>query len=143
MEELVYMLIFFGIFTAFFILLVFFVEKQKKSQDNKDGGQTVVKEIASKENEQKEKKVSAKSKNKQEKTINEHEHHGKEERYQEIVGSLGEVNDEGCSELNGIRLISNDIAYALNDDKNDFDLKKVGRAMIIGEVINDPAYKKY
>ena len=34
-----------------------------------------------------------------------HSHSGKEERYEPIVGSLGEVDDEGCDELDGVRLI--------------------------------------
>ena len=42
-----------------------------------------------------------------------HGHTGEEEHYDEIVGSLGEVNDEGCTDLNGVRFIANDIAYEL------------------------------
>ena len=41
----------------------------------------------------------------------EHAHLGEEEHYEEIVGSLGEVNDEGCIDLDGVRFIAHDVAY--------------------------------
>ena len=34
----------------------------------------------------------------------EHDHVGEEEHYEEIVGSLGDVNDEGCEDLAGVPL---------------------------------------
>lgn len=39
-----------------------------------------------------------------------HSHSGRREAYEPIVGSLGEVNDEGCDELDGVRLIEHDEA---------------------------------
>lgn len=72
-----------------------------------------------------------------------HTHVGsdEEEVYDVIVGSLGEVNDEGCVDLNGIRLIAHDIAYDTENGKKR-DYSKVVSAAILGDVINTPRFKK-
>ena len=70
----------------------------------------------------------------------EHGHQGEEEHYEEIVGSLGEVNDEGCADLSGVRFIANDIAYEIQSQEN-VDYDRLAQAMVLGEVINDPRFK--
>ena len=72
-----------------------------------------------------------------------HEHlGGKVEKYDKIVGSLGEVNDEGCDELDGVRLIEHDEFYCddpdhiLSSDQTDLE-----RAIVLGEVLNAPRFK--
>ena len=73
-----------------------------------------------------------------------HEHRGGTvENYGKIVGSLGEVNDEGCDELDGIRLIEHDEAYC--DDPDHIlssDPTELERAIVLGEVLNNPRYKQ-
>ena len=69
-----------------------------------------------------------------------HEHLGEEEHYEEIVGSLGEVNDEGCEDLSGVRFIAHDMAYEINDEHADYS--KVAQAMVLGEILNQPRFKK-
>lgn len=72
-----------------------------------------------------------------------HSHRGTTESYEPIVGSLGEVNDEGCDELDGVRLIEHDEAYCddpdhiLSSDPTDLE-----RAIVLGEVLNTPRYKQ-
>ncbi len=73
-------------------------------------------------------------------SIGDHSHVGQTEQYEEIVGSLGDVSDEGCDELSGIRLIAHDLAYA-PEAKDRVDYDRVARAMILGEVLNTPRYK--
>ena len=71
-----------------------------------------------------------------------HSHSGKEERYEPIVGSLGEVDDEGCDELDGVRLIEHDESYC--DDPQHLaaaDYETLEQAIVIGEVINAPRFK--
>lgn len=68
-----------------------------------------------------------------------HTHIGKAEHYEKIVGSLGEVNDEGCDELDGVRLVSDDDAYAVTEQIAEYD--KVVEAMVIGEALNHPRWK--
>lgn len=69
-----------------------------------------------------------------------HVHVGDEEEvYDQIVGSLGEVNDEGCGDLNGIRLIAHDLAY--EDDEAAKDYVEVAKAVVLGDVINNPRFK--
>ena len=70
----------------------------------------------------------------------EHAHLGEEEHYEEIVGSLGEVNDEGCEDLSGVRFIATDLAYE-SISSNDVDYDNLAKAMVLGEVINTPRYK--
>lgn len=68
-----------------------------------------------------------------------HEHKGEEEHYEEIVGSLGDVNDEGCADLDGVRFIEHDAAYEQNDPISR-DYASVVRAMVLGEILNDPRF---
>ena len=70
-----------------------------------------------------------------------HTHIGNdEERYDKIVGSLGEVDDEGCEDLNGVRLIAHDEAYEGVVEKQNYD--EIVKAMVLGEAIANPAFKK-
>ena len=69
-----------------------------------------------------------------------HGHTGDEEHYEEIVGSLGEVNDEGCADLNGVRFIANDIAYEIQTQDN-VDYDRIAQAMVLGDIINSPRFK--
>lgn len=61
------------------------------------------------------------------------------EYYDKIVGSLGEVDDEGCDELDGVRLIAHDLAY--DDEEKGVDYTEVAKAIVIGEVVNNPRFK--
>ncbi len=71
-----------------------------------------------------------------------HVHVGdKEERYEEIVGSLGDVNDEGCSDLDGVRLIVHDLAYEGEDAQRDYT--EVVKVVVLGDIINNPRFKTY
>lgn len=70
-----------------------------------------------------------------------HDHIGQEaEAYEEIIGSLGDISDEGCDELSGVRLIAHDLAYAPEKD-NSVDYDKIARALVLGDVLNSPRYK--
>ena len=69
-----------------------------------------------------------------------HGHTGDEEHYDEIVGSLGEVHDEGCADLNGVRFIANDIAYEIQSQDN-VDYDRIAQAMVLGDIINSPRFK--
>ena len=73
-----------------------------------------------------------------------HMHMGeKVEKYDKIVGSLGEVDDEGCEELDGVRLIEHDESYC--DDPDHLvaaDITDIQRAVVLGEVINVPRFKQ-
>ena len=74
------------------------------------------------------------------KDAHEHNHSGEEEHYEEIVGSLGEVYDEGCDDLSGVRFIAHDLAYdTTNEGKHDY--AKLAKAMVLGEIINSPRFK--
>ena len=71
-----------------------------------------------------------------------HKHVGTTENYGKIVGSLGEVNDEGCDDLDGVRMISHDEAYC--DDPDHIistEPTELERAIVLGEVINTPRFK--
>ncbi|MCH5159683.1 MAG: hypothetical protein J1F66_02405 [Clostridiales bacterium] len=70
----------------------------------------------------------------------EHGHTGEEEHYDEIVGSLGEVNDEGCAALSGVRFIANDIAYEIQT-KEAVDYDRIAQALVLGEIVNAPRFK--
>ena len=70
-----------------------------------------------------------------------HGHIGKVEEYDEIVGSLGDINDEGCPSLDGVRLIAEDVAYVTDDGTRQFDAKRLQRAIVLGEVLNSPRFK--
>ncbi|MCM1043250.1 MAG: hypothetical protein NC350_03455 [Corallococcus sp.] len=63
------------------------------------------------------------------------------EHYDKIIGSLGDVSDEGCSELDGLRLIVHDEAYS-SDDQTPYDLSKVGQTIILGEIFGTPRGKQ-
>ncbi len=71
----------------------------------------------------------------------EHAHLGEEEHYEEIVGSLGDVNDEGCADLDGVRFIAHDIAYETQKYADSPEYGKVARVMILGEILNSPRFK--
>lgn len=69
-----------------------------------------------------------------------HVHRGdEEEHYDEIVGSLGEVDDEGCADLDGVRLIAHDLAY--EDGETNSDYSEVAKAVVLGDIINNPRFK--
>ncbi len=69
-----------------------------------------------------------------------HSHVGEEEeRYDEIVGSLGDTSDEGCADLDGVRLIAHDIAYETEDGSRDYS--EVAKVVVLGDVINNPRFK--
>lgn len=71
-----------------------------------------------------------------------HAHSGSAEHYEPIVGSLGEVTDEGCGELDGVRLVEHDEAYC--DDVEHLDVAdyfELQRAIVFGEVVNNPRFK--
>lgn len=70
-----------------------------------------------------------------------HFHKGREEHYEEIVGSLGDVNDEGCADLDGVRFIAHDLAYDTTEEEHG-DMSKIARAMVLGEILNDPRFRK-
>lgn len=69
-----------------------------------------------------------------------HSHHGEVETYEPIVGSLGSVGDEGCVELDGVRLIVTDLMYETND-QTAYDLDSIGKSIVLGEVLNNPRFK--
>ena len=62
-----------------------------------------------------------------------------EEYYEDIVGSLGEVNDEGCDDLAGVRLIVHDLAYEQSESERDYT--EVAKAIVLGDVISHPRCK--
>lgn len=68
-----------------------------------------------------------------------HGHKGDEEHYEEIVGSLGDINDEGCADLDGVRFIEHDKAYEQSDEYRDYS--DAVRIMVWGEVLNNPRFK--
>lgn len=73
-----------------------------------------------------------------------HKHVGKTEKYGKIVGSLGEVNDEGCDDLDGVRMIAHDEAYC--DDPDHIittEPTELERAIVLGEALNNPRYKQH
>lgn len=69
-----------------------------------------------------------------------HAHMGEEEHYEEIVGSLGEVNDEGCADLIGVRFIAHDLAYEMSENEHP-NYDKIAQAMVMGEILNSPRFK--
>lgn len=70
----------------------------------------------------------------------EHSHLGEEEHYEEIVGSLGDINDEGCEDLSGVRFIAHDLAYEVGDSEQ-HDYTKLAKAIVLGDIINSPRFK--
>lgn len=66
--------------------------------------------------------------------------HGGGDAYEEvepIVGSLGNVSDEGCKELDHIRFIT-PISYDGDDENVSFDMEKLATAMILGSALSEP-----
>ena len=72
----------------------------------------------------------------------EHGHLGATETYEPIVGSLGAVSDEGCDELNGVRLIATDLMYQTYDDQVAYDMSTIRKSLILGDILNNPRFKK-
>lgn len=70
-----------------------------------------------------------------------HKHIGSVEEYDKIVGSLGEITDEGCSELDGIRLISDDQAYSAGYNSLSFDRDELIKIIVLGDAISKRKYK--
>ena len=70
----------------------------------------------------------------------EHGHIGEEEHYEEIVGSLGEINDEGCADLNGVRFLVTDLSYEIQSQETP-DYDRLASAMVLGEIVNTPRFK--
>ena len=71
-----------------------------------------------------------------------HGHLGTAETYDPIVGSLGAVSDEGCDELNGVRLIATDLMYQTDDDQVAYDMDAIRKSLILGDILNNPRFKK-
>lgn len=71
-----------------------------------------------------------------------HTHSGSAETYDPIVGSLGAVSDEGCDELNGVRLIATDLMYETEDDGKVYDMNVIRKSLVLGEILNNPRFKK-
>ena len=69
-----------------------------------------------------------------------HGHTGEEEHYEEIVGSLGEINDEGCADLSGVRFLANDLAYEIQTQEQ-MDYDRLAQAIVLGEIVNSPRFK--
>lgn len=70
-----------------------------------------------------------------------HGHSGKAEHYTPIVGSLGKVDDEGCDELDGVRLVEHDESYCDDPDHiAQADMSELERAIVLGEVLNNPRF---
>lgn len=75
-------------------------------------------------------------------TTDTHSHTGKAERYEPIVGSLGGVSDEGCGELDGVRLVEHDEAYCDDESHAEVaDYSDLQNAIVMGEVLNNPRFK--
>ena len=70
-----------------------------------------------------------------------HVHLGTTETYEPIVGSLGAVSDEGCDELNGVRLIATDLMYETEEDGRVYDMDALRKSLILGEILNKPRFK--
>ena len=64
-----------------------------------------------------------------------------EETYEKIVGSLGDVNDEGCDDLDGVRFIANDVAYMGQTEQADYS--EIKKAIVIGDILNNPRFKSF
>ena len=75
-------------------------------------------------------------------TADSHSHMGTVESYDPIVGSLGDVSTEGCSELSGVRLIVNDLMYETEDHQKSYNLDAIRKSIILGEILNNPRFKK-
>lgn len=120
------MFVFFTIFFAF-VAVMMTVGKRRANSQNKTVQRTVVKQVVN--------KVEQKP---TEEPKPDHAHIGEAETYQPIVGSLGAVSDEGCAELDGVRLIEDDEAYDLPIEA---DRPAIAKAVILGELLNTPRFK--
>ncbi len=63
------------------------------------------------------------------------------EQYEPISGSLGQVRDEGCVEMDGFRLIANDDNFDAESGETNFNLNKVAQAIVLGEILDKPRFK--
>ena len=70
-----------------------------------------------------------------------HSHFGTTETYDPIVGSLGAVSDEGCDELNGVRLIATDLTYETDDEGKVYNMDVIRKSLVLGEILNNPRFK--
>lgn len=71
-----------------------------------------------------------------------HSHKGVVERYDPIVGSLGESDDEGCNELDGVRLVEHDEAYCDDDTHSEIkDYYELQKTIVWGEILNEPRFR--
>lgn len=126
--EVIVPIIMFVFFTIFFVFVAVMmtVGKRRANTQNKTVQRTV-KQVA---NKVEQKPADAPKPD--------HAHIGKAETYQPIVGSLGAVSDEGCAELDGVRLIEDDEAY---DMPIEADRPAIAKAVILGELLNTPRFK--
>lgn len=126
--EVIVPIIMFVFFTIFFVLFAVMMTagKRRANTQNKTVQRTV-KQVVNKV----EQKPADEPKP-------DHTHIGKAETYQPIVGSLGAVSDEGCAELDGVRLIEDDEAY---DMPIEADRPAIAKAVILGELLNTPRFK--
>ena len=90
--------------------------------------------------EQQKQKTAAEKHEQHVEDAHEHGHTGEEEHYDEIVGSLGEINDEGCVDLSGVRFIAHDMAYESGEGEH-ADYAELAKAMVLGDIINSPRFK--
>lgn len=152
-EEAIVTSIFFGVFVfvVFAVIIAIAVRRVKAQMDRQremdDYKRTSQVEIDGNGRTQHQRdflnQLRAKQAERKVKEIEVHSHKGKEERYDRIVGSLGEVNDEGCDELDGVRLLEHDEAYC--DEPAHFevnDYNELQQAIVIGEVVNSPRFKR-
>lgn len=125
----IFMLVFFGAFTVGVISVAKGQQKRREEEQRNARLQANTQKPKS-ENSQKPKKKTALKSN--------HTHSGIAESYKPIVGSLGQVSDEGCAELDGVRLIEDDEAYDLQIEA---DRPAIAKAVILGELLNTPRFK--
>ncbi|MCH5156491.1 MAG: hypothetical protein J1G02_01275 [Clostridiales bacterium] len=153
-------LFFIGIFGIFIAIFVFAARTKKKNQaeqkkydqyraqnttsqtaQSRQGGMTDEQRKRAEYLRQQQKQKNAAEKHQSHvQDAHEHAHMGEEEHYDEIIGSLGEVNDEGCEDLSGVRFIVHDMAYDSGDGE-EVDYTELAKAMVMGEIINNPRFK--
>lgn len=146
----------FGLIFTFFVVAVFiavFVSIAKRSREQKTQQEYASRyaerhadENAKKINETRHKYLESLREKKSAHELHQmdahmHNHLGEEEHYEEIVGSLGDINDEGCADLDGVRFIAHDIAYELKQNEHP-DYAKIAQAVVLGDVINNPRFKQ-
>ena len=159
---IIFIIMFGGIFVAVFVAMILAAVKRAKQQQTQDeyakrynaqraAQQTVKTQQSGMSSEQRQRLEYLREKQREKSAYDRHEKHvqdahehghtGVEEHYEEIVGSLGDVNDEGCEDLNGVRFIAHDLAYDVSDSEH-HDYTKLARAIVLGEVINSPRFKQ-